>query len=182
MLILQEGIRGNWGDWRGFGGLFWRDQHFCQCSFSRALPTYSDDILHIPVHVKVYLTMPRHRKEEASLAASSHLPSGRIELMPQRARHGSPSNQRPRPLGHALLHVGSCSLIAASVLITAKFNVCCLQGYFSVVCIQEYLSVDCLQGYFNVCCLQGYFSVDCLQEYFSVDCLQGSFNVCCLQG
>ena len=60
MLILQEGgNRGNWGEWRVFGGIIWRDQHFCQCSFFRALPTYSDGILHIPVHVLVFREYPR---------------------------------------------------------------------------------------------------------------------------
>ena len=46
----------------GSGGYlegFWRDQHFCQCSFFRALPTYSDGILHIPVHVLVFREYPR---------------------------------------------------------------------------------------------------------------------------
>ena len=46
----------------GSGGYLegiWRDQHFCQCSFFRALPTYSDGILHIPVHVLVFREYPR---------------------------------------------------------------------------------------------------------------------------
>ena len=58
MLILQEGIRGNWGEWRVIGGIFGGISISANVLF-RALPTYSDGMLHIPAHVLVFGECPR---------------------------------------------------------------------------------------------------------------------------
>ena len=70
-------------------GYFWRDQHFCQCSFFRALPTYSDGKLHIPVHVLVLENVHAYSPTEAVTRRRSHHRYVSIEVGPSQVDRGA---------------------------------------------------------------------------------------------